>query len=51
MGFVWLSDEAVIISPGNINHLILAKERRCVFFEVGTEYLNVISMATRLADT
>jgi hypothetical protein len=45
MHFVWFSLLIAIISLNNINQLIVVMEKRCVFFAVRTEFLNIIYMS------
>jgi hypothetical protein len=42
MGIVWLSQRTVSIFSNSINQFIFVIEMLCVFFEVGTEFLNII---------
>jgi hypothetical protein len=42
MHFVFMGFETVIISLNRVIQLIVVMEIYCVFFEVGTEFLNII---------
>jgi hypothetical protein len=42
MGFVRYSESTAIVSLNSMNHLIVVMETCCVFFEVGTDFLNTI---------
>jgi hypothetical protein len=42
MGLVWFSEQTAVISLDRINKLMFVMEKRCVFFEIGTELLYII---------
>jgi hypothetical protein len=42
MDFVWFSLQTAIIFLNSVNQLIFVMVKSCVFFEVRTEFLNVI---------
>jgi hypothetical protein len=48
MGFVLLSEYTAIIFINSFNRLIFEMETHCVFFEIGTEFLNIIYMGSML---
>lgn len=46
MGFVRLLQETAVFSITKINRFIYVTEKRCVFLEVRTEFVNIIRLSS-----